>query len=153
MLDLSSNVRTYRTYSMLLKILPFALHKILLSKSFPKEITPILRMLCYNGSLVNWAVVSLTTAKFKPHMFKLLTSDLQLDYLYSLETDHKKHIRCPAMNICEQHRNTSSSNVVFTAHCIATEVIRLLPAYPLSRECVHQVVAQQRVYMSHYKKS
>jgi hypothetical protein len=27
---------------------------------------PILRILCYNGSLVTWTVVSFTTAKFKP---------------------------------------------------------------------------------------
>jgi hypothetical protein len=30
---------------------------------------PILHILCYNGSLVTLTVVSLTTAKFKPHIF------------------------------------------------------------------------------------
>jgi hypothetical protein len=30
---------------------------------------PMLRILCYNGSLVIWTVVSLTTAKFKPLIF------------------------------------------------------------------------------------
>jgi hypothetical protein len=40
---------------------------------FGKQIMPILLILCYNGSLVTWTVVSLTTAKFKPHMFSLWT--------------------------------------------------------------------------------
>jgi hypothetical protein len=46
--------------------------------------------------------------------------------------------------------NTSSSVVVYTARCIETEVIRLLFAYSLSRECVYGAVAQQRVYMLQY---
>jgi hypothetical protein len=32
---------------------------------------PILRILYYNGSLVTWPVVSLTTAKFKPHILSV----------------------------------------------------------------------------------
>jgi hypothetical protein len=32
---------------------------------------PILRILCYNGSVVTWTVVSLTTAKFKPLVFSV----------------------------------------------------------------------------------
>jgi hypothetical protein len=39
---------------------------------------PILRILCYNGSLVTWTVVSLTTAKFKPLTFS--TSGFTLSY-------------------------------------------------------------------------
>jgi hypothetical protein len=39
--------------------------------------------------------------------------------------------------------NTSSSIVVFTVRCIETEVIRLLRAYSLSRECVYRVAAQK----------
>jgi hypothetical protein len=54
------------------------------------------------------------------------------------------------MDICELHRkNTFSIIFVFTARCIATEVIRLLTKYSLPWECVYRVVAQQRVYMSH----
>jgi hypothetical protein len=41
----------------------------------------ILRILCYNGSLFTWTVVSLTTAKFKPHMFPM--SGLAFPYSYS----------------------------------------------------------------------
>jgi hypothetical protein len=53
--------------------------------------------------------------------------------------------------IYANHReNTSSSVVVFTARCIATEIIRFLPVYSFLRECVYQVVALQRVYMSQY---
>jgi hypothetical protein len=32
-------------------------------------IMPILRIICYNGSLVNWTVVRLTAAEFKPLIF------------------------------------------------------------------------------------
>jgi hypothetical protein len=32
---------------------------------------PILRILFYNGSLVTWTVVSLTTAEFKPLIFSV----------------------------------------------------------------------------------
>jgi hypothetical protein len=40
----------------------------------------------------------------------------------------------------------ASSSIIFTARSITTEIIRLLPAYSLSRECVYRVVAQQWVY-------
>jgi hypothetical protein len=43
--------------------------------------------------------------------------------------------------------NITSYTVVFTAHSIATGVIRLLPVYSLPW-CVYQAVAQQWVYMS-----
>jgi hypothetical protein len=48
---------------MLFGSLPFAIH------TSAKQIISILRILCYNGSLVTWTVVSLTTAKFKPLIF------------------------------------------------------------------------------------
>jgi hypothetical protein len=70
---------TYRTYSMLLKILPFwTIYKSSVSPGFAKQIMPILFILCYNGSLVTWVVVSLATAKFKPLIFSL--SDFALSY-------------------------------------------------------------------------
>jgi ABC-type Fe3+-siderophore transport system permease subunit len=45
-------------------ILPFSLHT-------SEQIMPILRILCYNGSLVIWTYVSLITVKFKPIIFSL----------------------------------------------------------------------------------
>jgi hypothetical protein len=36
------------------------------STGFARQIMSISPILCYNGSLVTWTVVSLTTAKFKP---------------------------------------------------------------------------------------
>jgi hypothetical protein len=62
---------TYSTCSMLLKILAVALYtsQSSISSCFAKQIIPILRILCYNGSLATWTVVSLTTAKFKPLIF------------------------------------------------------------------------------------
>jgi hypothetical protein len=35
---------------------------------------PILLIVCYNGSLVTWTVVSLSVAKFKPLMFSMCGS-------------------------------------------------------------------------------
>jgi hypothetical protein len=35
------------------------------------KIMSILRILCYNGSLVTWTVVSCTTSKFKPFIFSM----------------------------------------------------------------------------------
>jgi hypothetical protein len=63
--------RTYRIYSILLKVLPCALYTSPLSSGFGMQNVYILRTLCYNGSLVTWTVVSLTTVKFKPLIFLL----------------------------------------------------------------------------------
>jgi hypothetical protein len=57
---------TYRTYSMLLKFFLCTIYKTSVSTGFAKQIMPILRILCYNDSLITWMVVSITTAKFKP---------------------------------------------------------------------------------------
>jgi hypothetical protein len=46
------------------------------SPGFAKQIMPILFILCYNGSLVTWMIVSLTTAKFKPLVFSTSGFDL-----------------------------------------------------------------------------
>jgi hypothetical protein len=43
---------------------------------------PVLLMLHYNGSLVSWTVVSLTTAKFKPLIFSM--ADYALSYTANL---------------------------------------------------------------------
>jgi hypothetical protein len=63
---------TFCTYSMLLKIRPFALHTIpRVSAGFAEQIVPMLRIFCYNGNLVTWTGVSLTTSKFKSNIFSL----------------------------------------------------------------------------------
>jgi hypothetical protein len=82
-----------------------------------------------------------------------LTSDLRMDYLYSLETDPQKTSVSQQWIYANHIENTSSSIVVLTVCCIATEAIRVLPAYSLLGECVYRVVAQQRVYMSQYKRN
>jgi hypothetical protein len=53
-------------------------HKSSVSTGFAEQIMPILRILCYNGSLVTWTVVSLITAKFKLLIFS--TSGFSLSY-------------------------------------------------------------------------
>jgi hypothetical protein len=42
------------------------IHKSSVSTGFARQIMPVLRILHYNGNLVTWSAVSLTTAKFKP---------------------------------------------------------------------------------------
>jgi hypothetical protein len=81
MLGLSSSV--HFTYSMLLKISSFwTIHKSSVSTGITEQIMPILRILCSNGNLFAWTVVSLTTAKFKPlillHSESYITTDGQL---------------------------------------------------------------------------
>jgi hypothetical protein len=44
-------------------------YKSSVSPGFSEQIMPILRVICYNGSLVTWTVVNLTTAKFKTYIF------------------------------------------------------------------------------------
>jgi hypothetical protein len=48
---------------------------------------------------------------------------------------HIRSTRCPAM-YANHIENTASSVAVFTARCIAREVIRSLLAYSLPRECL-----------------
>jgi hypothetical protein len=61
----------YRTYGMLLKILPLKTFKSAVSPGFAKQFMLLSLKLCYNGSLVTLTVVSLTTPKFKPLIFSL----------------------------------------------------------------------------------
>jgi hypothetical protein len=46
-------------------------HESSVSTDFTEQIMPVLRILCYNGSLVIWTAVSLTTSKFKPLILKV----------------------------------------------------------------------------------
>jgi hypothetical protein len=62
------HMSTCRTYSMLLKILPFGLYK--------SPLTVL--MFCYNARLITRTVVSLTATKFKPFIFS--ASDFTLSY-------------------------------------------------------------------------
>jgi hypothetical protein len=54
------------------------IYKSSVSPGFSKQIMPLVLILCYNGRLVTWTVVSLTTAKFKPITFS--TSGFALSY-------------------------------------------------------------------------
>jgi hypothetical protein len=47
------------------------MHKSSVNIGFAENIMTILRILCYNGSLVTWTVVSLTTAKLKALIFSM----------------------------------------------------------------------------------
>jgi hypothetical protein len=73
MLGLSSSVRIahiacYWKFSLC------TIYKFSVSTGFSEQIMPILRILCYNGRLVTWTVVSLNTAKFRRLYFLWLAS-------------------------------------------------------------------------------
>jgi hypothetical protein len=57
---------------------------------------PILRILCYNGSLVTWTVVSFTPAKFKPLIFSV--SCFALSYTANMFI---LRILCEFMLVCQ----------------------------------------------------
>jgi hypothetical protein len=63
---------------------------------------------------------------------------------------HRKHIRCPAMDICEPHRKH------LFLYCCIYSALHSNGSYPIVAcifavaECVYQVVALQWVYMSQY---
>jgi hypothetical protein len=74
---------TFHTYSMLLKMSSFCtIHKSSVSTGFTEQIMPILRILCYNGSLVTRTVVGLSTANFKHLIFSM--SDFTLSYTVNI---------------------------------------------------------------------
>jgi hypothetical protein len=58
------------------------MYKSSVSTGFGKQNMPIVCILCYNGSLVTWRVVSLTAAKFKPLIFS--TSGFDLSYIANM---------------------------------------------------------------------
>jgi hypothetical protein len=60
------------------------IYKSSVSKGFAEQIMSILLILSYNGSLFNWMVVSLTTAKFKPRIF--FVSGFTLSYTTNMFT-------------------------------------------------------------------
>jgi hypothetical protein len=81
---------TFYTYRILLKMSYFCTtHKSSVSIGFTEQIMPILRILCYNGSLVTWTVVGLTTAKFKPLIFSDTNDLLCSFYNPSVRTTQK----------------------------------------------------------------
>jgi hypothetical protein len=49
----------------------WAMYTSSVSTGFAERMRPILLILRYNGSLVTWTVLSLTTAKFKPLIFSM----------------------------------------------------------------------------------
>jgi hypothetical protein len=96
---------TFCTNSMLLKILPFALHT---TTSFAEQIMPILRILCHNSSLVTWMVVSLTTAKFKPLIFSM--SGFILSYIVNMFNLFVPHRKCIMSMLQRQSINAIQGN-------------------------------------------
>jgi hypothetical protein len=87
---------------MLLKISSFCTtHKSSASTGFTEQIMPILRNLCYNGSLVTWTVVGLTTAKFKPLIFsRSLPSNYIPCTVAVRTTQHRKHNSSIVVEAC-----------------------------------------------------
>jgi hypothetical protein len=72
----------YRNIARYWKSFFCTIYKTSVCPGFAKQITSTLCILCYNGSLVTWTVVSLTTAKFKPLIFS--TSGFALSYAVNM---------------------------------------------------------------------
>jgi hypothetical protein len=84
---------------MLLKIFSFCtIQQSSVSTGFTEQIMPILRILCYNGTLVTWTVVSFTTAKCKPVIFSVPGFTLSCTYLRSWALPEKLPIVQPLRN-------------------------------------------------------
>jgi hypothetical protein len=66
-------------------------HKSSVSTGFAGQIMPILHILCCNGCLVTWTVVSLTTAKFKPLIVKVKVT-LRLTVSQSVSLGVEPHV-------------------------------------------------------------
>jgi hypothetical protein len=120
------------------------MHKSSVSTGFAGQIMPILHILCCNGSLVTWTVVSLTTAKFKPLIFyliikvkvKVMLRSTAPRYIYSLGTDrtgnafHQFCSSIVAIGTCLFEKPLFSNGCCIFDHLV--------------------VVAQQRIYMPLY---
>jgi hypothetical protein len=65
------------------------IYKSSVSSGFAKQIMPTLPILRYNSNLFTWTIISLTAAKFKPHIF----SD-------SRQSQSQSHIATDGQSIC-----------------------------------------------------
>jgi hypothetical protein len=90
------------------------------STGFTEKIKPILRILCYNGSLVTWMVISLTATKFKPLIFSMFAfasqSTLLVSLLYNFSMDRIE--------------NTASKNSSVVACLFVATEMCLFSCYP-----------------------
>jgi hypothetical protein len=59
------------------------MYKFSVSTDFTEQIMPILWILCYNGSLVIWMILSVITAKFKPLIFSMFILMTMHDFFLS----------------------------------------------------------------------
>jgi hypothetical protein len=75
-------------------------HTSSVSTGFRHQFMPLLRILCYNGILITWTVVSLTNAKFKPLIFSM--SGFALSYAANMFTVMISYDLCllPAQFCC-----------------------------------------------------
>jgi hypothetical protein len=119
-LDLLSNV--FIPHSMLLKILSFALYASPLSVQALQ--TDHAYFTCYNGSLVTWTVISLTTAKFKPLIFSVTTNGL-------VSSLHRLGRRCT--------ENTASNSSIFACVSVAADTCLSSCYQTMSLVFIHHV--------------
>jgi hypothetical protein len=88
-------------------------------------------MLCYNSSLVAWAVVSLTAAKFKPLIFSM--SGFTLSYTANM------FILMILYDFCELH---AAFNLPYVYEYITVYSCSICPLYtPLARTTVENPVS------------
>jgi hypothetical protein len=125
---------TFHTYRILLKTFPFALHaNPLVSTGFAEQIMPILRILCYNGSLVTWTVVSLTTAKFKP-LYYWTVSELYYD----------RHGQSSSLSVLvsSTHLGLTTKFLLLPDYCPIFQIVKITPWQGLRRKHNPSIVVE-----------
>jgi hypothetical protein len=91
------------------KFLLRTIYKSYISTGFTEQIISNLRILCYNGSIFFWKVVSLNTTKFKPLIFYWLQLKTGIRYIGAAWTTPKTSY-------------VITSTVGVWRHCICAEV-------------------------------
>jgi hypothetical protein len=102
------------------------MHKSSVSTGFAGQIMSILPILCCNGCLIIWTVVSLTTAKFK--------SLMSLSYIAAEWTwTYSKHISRDryAANLLARRSDLQKKGHVVSIHCCVTSPRRRKTQFPL----------------------
>jgi hypothetical protein len=106
----------------------------------PVFISPRNRMaLLYPQALGSIFVASYDSQGYSPPHGAVVAEWLRCPHIVSGRTH--KNTSVTQQWLYENHIENTSSSIVFTACCIATEVIGFLPAYSLSRKCAYRVVA------------
>jgi hypothetical protein len=105
------------------------------STGFVGQIMPILHILCCNGCLLTWAVVSLTTAKFKPLIFSLEPARSRSR---SLLPATRRHTHTPASGPAGTHGQPANQSI--NQSYIATDCRSISKSWCLAPSGAHDQI-------------